>query len=282
MEIELYSKLQNAADMEKVATMLGKSGIFGNDRLEFGMAVLLTCASERITPIQFARTYHIIQGKVQKKSMAAHAEFRAKGAKIRWIKNGDDGQEAKAEIEFEGVKSEHSFTIEQAKRQQLVKPNSNWEKTPGNMLRSRLLSNAIGMLCPEIYTGDEADDPMPEHVPLLGENVIDVPSSQVVAPTIPPEGGSTPPPEPPTKTEPCYTVNDIAISLETQRLTVRAMAALESVIGEANRPAAILWLKAKGWIKDTMSELSVDRARRIFQKPAEFLKYINAKTGEGK
>jgi hypothetical protein len=286
MEIELYSKIQNASDMERVANMLGKCGIFGNDKQEFGMAVLLTCASERITPIQFARTYDLISGKIKKKAMAAFAEFRKRGAKVRWVKSGDDGVEAMAEIEFEGVKSEHRFTIEQARRQGLVKPNGNWEKTPGNMLRSRLLSNAIGMLCPEIYAGeDDSDSDAPEAKPLL----------QQTAPVISTEPTATakaevqkPKPDAPidipatvaqSEAQPetrRYTVADIAISPETGRLTVDAMAALESVIGAANMPKLIAWLQNRKWITEGLSTLSMDRAKRLFEKPADVLKTIGA------
>jgi hypothetical protein len=280
MEIELYSKLQNASDMEKVATMLGKSGIFGNERLEFGMAVLLTCAQDGITPIQFSRTYHLISGRVQKKAMAAFAEFRKRGAKVRWINSGDDGKEAKAEIDFEGVKSEHSFTIEQAKKQQLVKPNGNWDKTPGNMLRARLLSNAIGMLCPEIFTGDDDSTDEIEPKPLLPERpaetvkvepkaepVINVESSIVPPPKAKQEPSATPA-EPPLRV---YTEADIELSPETQRLTVGSMAALESTIGEALMPKFILWLKKNGWIQDTLSELAVPRAKNIMRKSGDLI-----------
>ena len=284
MEIELYSKIQNASDMEKVANMLGKCGIFGNEKQEFGMAVLLTCASEHITPIQFARTYDLISGKIKKKAMAAFAEFRKRGAKVRWVKSGDDGAEAMAEIEFEGVKSEHRFTIDQARKQGLVKPNSNWEKTPGNMLRSRLLSNAIGMLCPEIYAGeDDSDNEVTDSKPLLRESAPVVhaepekkPEASQSTASAPIDVASTVVQSESQPESRRYTVADIANSPETGRLTVDAMAALESVIGEANMPKLIAWLQNRKWITEGLSTLSVDRAKRLFEKPADVLKTIGA------
>ena len=285
MEIELYSKIQNANDMEKVANMLGKCGIFGNEKQEFGMAVLLTCAAERITPIQFARTYDLICGKVKKKAMAAFAEFRKRGGKVVWIKNGDDGVEAMAKIEFEGVTSEHRFHIDQAKKQGLLKKDSNWEKTPGNMLRSRLLSNALGMLCPEIYAGEDYDElaqpergellpsrntvaePKSEAKPKESSHVIDVQATAVPAEPVPESSKRV---ESPTAVQ-TYSESDIEIDPATNRLTNKAMAALGVAIGEANWDAAVQWCKKHHWIKDEISELSVERARRIIKQRDSFI-----------
>jgi hypothetical protein len=40
----------------------------------------------------------------------------------------------------------------------LIRPRSAWEKQPANMLRARVISNAVAMLAPEIYAGDAGED----------------------------------------------------------------------------------------------------------------------------
>ena len=163
-EIELYSKANDHLQaVEAWGTSIGKSGMFGCQNIDSGKVIMLICMSERITPTQFLRTYDLVDGKPRKKAMASLAEFRARGGKYRWLKTGDEvvakeeDRCASAEFEFEGNKIVVSFTIAQAKLQGLVREKSNWVKTPANMLRARVASNAVGMLCPEIFAGDDSE-----------------------------------------------------------------------------------------------------------------------------
>lgn len=144
--------------IDKLGEWFTTSGLFGVNNEQAGKLVALTCVTEGLTPTEFARTYHIVEGKIQKKAMAAFAEFRRRGGKVRWIETGDTGEKSVAEFTFEGQSVTLGFSMDDARRAELVKPRSNWVKSPGNMLRARVVSNALGMLCPEIFAGEYDDD----------------------------------------------------------------------------------------------------------------------------
>ena len=135
-----------------------------------GIVLAMTCMADGITPLDFIRKYHIIEGRPSMRADAMTAEFRRRGGKVRWLQLGDSGT-AEAEFEFEGQTLKMAFTLEDARRllgkgkdgkDRIDKPGGNWEKDPGAMLRARLTSKAIRILAPEIvagvYTPEEVAD----------------------------------------------------------------------------------------------------------------------------
>lgn len=306
-QVTLYDRI---TDPVGAAIQLGKSfagsGMFGVTSDAAGTILALACLAQRCTPFDIARSYDIIGGKLRKKAMRCAAEFRQLGGKYRWIKTGDDGQEASAEFEFEGQKLTVSFTIEQAKRQGLVRADSNWIKTPGNMLRARVCSNAIAMLAPEVIAGDEDSDEPAEMRPLLPEsapthesddyNVAELKKTLSEAQTAPkaavivmppvepakqPETAptqSTPQPQPQQQAQkpPAFTAT---IDPTTGLLDVDTQSAVLAAIPDDKQDAAHKWFLARGWLKDgqTLGHLTVKRAQSIIDRPAEFLKTVEGK-----
>lgn len=304
MQIELYSKIQNASDIEKIGMALGKSGMFGVEKSEAGIVILMTCALEQITPLQFCRTYDIIGGKPRKKAMAASAEFIAKGAKIQWLSLGDDVKrnasglpisgEARAKITFETQTLEFSFSIEQAVKCGLVKPNSNWDKTPGNMLRARVCSNAIGVMCPSIYAGATDDDIYEPAVPAslnlapqktevqvgspesdfaptkkkeakTEQPVIDVPAMTVVQTDTEPPNEATKVPE-----------KFIATVKEgTNLLSIDTVAKLTELLANVEEES-FAWFVGKSWLKagQPLDFISLKRAQSIIDAPEKFISVL--------
>jgi hypothetical protein len=135
-----------------------------------GIVLAMTCMADGITPLDFIRKYHIIEGRPSMRADAMTAEFRRRGGKVRWLQLGDSGT-AEAEFEFENQTLKMSFTLDDARRllgkgkdgkDRIDKPGGNWEKDPGAMLRARLTSKAIRILAPEIvagvYTPEEVQD----------------------------------------------------------------------------------------------------------------------------
>lgn len=290
MEIELYSKLQDPVSaIEKIGRVFAKSGMFGCQKEEQGQVLAMICLSERKSPVQLLKTYHIVDGNLSKKALAALAEFRQNGGKHRWLKSGDDAtakeDDRYAELELtdkEQNKTTYRYSMADAKAEGLVRKDSRWTKRPGNMLRARCITNGLGMLCPEIFAGeDEQEASPPQAEPLLPEkkpepkpvvqteNVVDV-QAEVVQPAAPAPEATAPAPR-------VYTVADLQVSADTGCLTIDAMAAIESVIGEANMPKLVQWLKKVNWIKadQGLSNLGLDRAKRIFEKPAVVLETIS-------
>lgn len=131
-----------------------KSGFAGCDRIEQGVIVAFTCLAERITPMEFARQYDIIQGKPTKKAAVMLAEFRSKyKGEFEWINDGEDGKVATIQLTFKGkVKTGVSFTADEAKSKGLLN-KANWKMHLPEMLRARASTKALRMHCPEIAAG---------------------------------------------------------------------------------------------------------------------------------
>lgn len=267
------------AALEKAGKWFAKSGLFGCDREDQGMILALTCMSEGISPIEFCRTYDICEGKIRKKAMAGLAQFRQKGGKVKWIATGDDGQKAEADFTFEGQTIRVAYTIEQARLAGHVKPRSNWEKSPGNMLRARVTSNALGMLCPEIYAGEYEDTDRP-----AGE----IPTIKLTAETPPPAAATKPEPAPapqpptidvaatPVPPAPAPATAPAAPQDPGTTLPVELQEKLVAAIGSERLAAATEFCKGAGWLKvdETLENLSTKNANAILARIDRFLAKI--------
>ncbi len=142
----------NIQDIKAIGEVLYRSGMLGLERIEQGWLIALISQTENITISEFISRYDIVAGKLRKKTLAAFAQYRKAGGKVIWIKNGEDKKEARAKFIFEGQELELSYTIEQARAAGLVRLRGVWEVYTANMLRVRLISNALAMLCPEVYS----------------------------------------------------------------------------------------------------------------------------------
>lgn len=297
MEIELYSKLQNPIEaIDRIGEIFSKSGMFNCQKVEQGKVLAMICMVERKSPVQVLKTYHIVDGNLSKKALAALAEFRASGGKHQWLKSGDETfakeDERYAEIKLtdkENNEVKYRYSMADAKAEGLVKPGSRWTKRPGNMLRARCISNGLGMLCPEIFAGEDepeevsdrtekhlltkepAATPKPEEKPakVVEANVVVLPPESTQQPAEP-----KPEPDKPLVTTKPFEISDARIDATTGRLTVDTMAALEAVIGEPNMPAALTWLKGRKWIENSLSELNLERTKNILARPQAFLGHI--------
>jgi len=230
MEIELYSKLNElAGPVERLGHELAKSGSVPCTRIETGTFIMMFIMSKGISLAEFVETYDMIDNVPRKKARACFAEFRKRGGKVRWLKDGSDGQRATAVFTWEGESTEISYSIDEAKRQGIVKPNSNWVKVPDNMLRARVLTKALGMLAPEILAGtdDYGDDSSLTPAPRFnlgtakkdqtadGLPIIDISTSTTPEmPTPKPETPSSKPETPSSKTETPSSKTEEPISLE--------------------------------------------------------------------
>jgi len=169
---EIYSKIENPMlAVAELGKMFHQSQIMGVATPGDGAVLALTCMCEGITPLEFAKTYHIIKGRPSMKADAMSARFRQSGGKCRWINLGDDGKEAKAEFSFDGQTLEIGYTIDDAKKvmgkddkgkDRIDQPDSNWSKDRGAMLRARLITKAIRIIAPEliagVYTPEELEE----------------------------------------------------------------------------------------------------------------------------
>ena len=165
-QIELYSKLNNPLEaVEKLGMVFSNCGMFQNcDRAEAGQMLALICYSEQKSPTYIMNNFHILSdGKLSRKTGSADADFRRRGGKVEWIKTGmePDQDEINRYAEGKFTYEEQSITVRfsmmDAERAKLLRAGSAWEKMPWKMLRARVISEALSMLCPEIYYEDEND-----------------------------------------------------------------------------------------------------------------------------
>ena len=169
---EIYAKIENPMSaITDLGKLFHQSQIMGVSTPGDGAVLALTCMCEGITPLEFAKTYHIIKGRPSMKADAMSARFRQSGGKVRWINLGDDGKEAKAEFSYDGQTLEIAYTIDDAKKvmgkddkgkDRIDQPDSNWSKDRGAMLRARLITKAVRIIAPEliagVYTPEELED----------------------------------------------------------------------------------------------------------------------------
>ena len=185
--------VQNMNDLALTGKLLQESCMFGAKTEGAGMVIAMTCFMQRMTPLDFMRTYHLIENKPSMRSDAMAAEFRKRGGKIKIISRDD--KKAEAEFEFEGQKQKFAYTFKDAEKEGVCYKSKNdktlkdnWQFRPKNMLWARLISDSIRALCPEIvagvYTPEEVMD-FTESAPVKEEKVVNPNDVKIDAPAKP-------------------------------------------------------------------------------------------------
>jgi len=158
-ELAHLNDTQLMQNLQTLGTEFAKSGILGVSNPSQGLIVALTCYTEHISPIEFARTYHIVNGRLSMRADAMQAQFLRQGGRIRWLTSTNEKCEAifsHPEYAPEGVTL--SLTIEEMVdsgvavdgRGQL---KQTWKSFPRQMLRARIVSEGCRMLTPGIVAG---------------------------------------------------------------------------------------------------------------------------------
>jgi len=145
-------------ELERAAEYVVKSRLFGVDRKEQAVALMLLAQAEGLHPMRAIQEYHIIQGRPAMRADAMLARFLQAGGKVTWHKLTDT--EVSATFEHpQGGKVTITWTWDMAKRAGLTEkknrdgsPN-NWQKYPRQMLRSRVVSEGVRTVFPGVATG---------------------------------------------------------------------------------------------------------------------------------
>lgn len=169
------------AFVRESGTIIAKSRMFGCETIEQGQAMSLIAVTERLPFLELRRRYHVIGGDLTMRADYMRSELRRLGGQYRWVKDGEDGVEARMWIKFKQEEREVSYTIADAKKEGLVKAKSRWEKAPGDMLRARCSTKAIRMMASEVLCGFYTDEEL-GHEDDNGKapTVIATPASSVV------------------------------------------------------------------------------------------------------
>jgi hypothetical protein len=286
MQIELYSKLNDPLNaIDRIGQFFAKSGMFGCDRVEQGQVLAMVCLSENKSPVVINRTYDIVEGKLRKKALAALAEFRSKGGKHKWLRSGDEATEKeddrKAVLEVTPTDAPpltYSYSMADARAEGLIRDKSRWTKRPGNMLRARCISNALGMVCPELYAGDDDGEAEPlaerpinlaaaaqETAKAVVVDVVATHVAEATSPTPPPQQPATAvTPEPQAEATPAGT-----------KLPQELVDQVEKSISE-HAVAAGKWMLKEGWLQagQGLDSLTEARAKRIIKNRESFIRAI--------
>lgn len=161
-ELSLVSKVNNP---EAFVVGLGKSfaesQMFGCKTQAQGVVLALHCMMTNKSPLEIMQRYHLVEGKLSMRADAMLASFQQAGGEFDWNQTGENGV---AELKLtRGEKTVVSrYTMDDAKKANLIKAGGGWDKSPANMLRARAASNGVRMIYPECvlgtYTPEEIED----------------------------------------------------------------------------------------------------------------------------
>ena len=166
-QILAYDKINDAAGLEMFGNAICRSGMFGCESKEAGIVFALQCVAENKPPLEMAKNYYLVKGKLTKRADAMLADFRRAGGKVVWADLKNESVQS-AVFEFEGQKFNASFSMADAKRAGLVRTGSAWDKTPAAMLRARCVSETLRAIAPEIVQGVY----VPEEIDLVTTNTL--------------------------------------------------------------------------------------------------------------
>lgn len=324
-EIAVYSRLPDPiAAVKTLGTIFLRSTMFNVTREEQAQCLAWFCLVENLSPMALLRDYHIMDdGKLSKKAVAAFADFRRRGGKHKWIKTGmeqtakEDDRTAELELTYENQTIRVSYSVGQAKAAGCnFKAGGGWARRPENMLRARCLTIGIPMLAPEIYAGEDVEEPEysprppgPATEPSANTATVEsdkpkrekpakekpsqpVAEAEVVSETKKPEPAK--PAEPAQAAQPAQPAAAQAQEPTKQaeppkeaktaegKLPEAVVAQLEACIG-IHSPAAMKWLLKKGWVTpehvqsgEPLAYLTEARAKQIIDATPAFIKAVNS------
>jgi hypothetical protein len=146
--------------IQMMASDIARSGLFaGITTPQQAAALMLLCQSKNLHPAQALSDYHIINNRPTLKADTMLARFQAAGGRVSWTTYTDE----KVEGEFShpsGGSITVDWTMKRAAAAGLGSPT--WKKYPRQMLRARVISEAIRTIFPAcldgLYTPEEVID----------------------------------------------------------------------------------------------------------------------------
>ena len=246
-EIVFSQIVDPMAAMEQMGLVLYRSGMFGCGNADQGKLLALACMCERRNPVEMSRTYHIIEGRLSMRADAMQAAFLSAGGRVQWVETTAEICRAKfTHPEFAPDGVEVAVTMKELNDGGVTQGKdgvkSVYRKFPRQMLRARVISEAIRMIMPQIvagvYTPEEVGD----------VHVIDS------APLMPMLSiADTPPPAPPTE--------------QDQRIALAD--ALAGKISEADFNRVLRYLRSLGNLTadQGIEDLPVEILRRAVANP---------------
>src|ERR1019366_5542122 len=135
---EMSNDMVSLNDLDRMASAVAKSGLFGVKTAEQAMAIMLVAAAEGMHPMSAVQEFDIIQGRPARKSWAMLSRFQRAGGNVEWHERTD----TKASATFshpQGGTVRIDWDMERAKKAGLAGKEM-WGKYPRNMLSARVIS----------------------------------------------------------------------------------------------------------------------------------------------
>jgi hypothetical protein len=263
----IYNKISDPLDaIQKMGEMIAGSGMFGCSKVEQGCVLAMTCLAEGKAPLELAKTYHIIEGKLTMRSDAMLGRFLTSGGKVKWLVRTNE--EVRAMWMHDGNEIEIGCTVEEMKANGVALSGKgglkdNWRKFPRQMLTARCISEAVRLLAPQIVSGIYT----PEEVQDFGSNTPQIPTQQAERPRL--SGSRTNVIEPPQPAKP-----------EVVDPQAEVVARLSDLL-QKYEPNASAYLIEKKYIREGQTYKSLDAitAQRILGNPAKIIGILEGLNG---
>lgn len=164
----IYNRISDPiAAIKEMGEMIAGSGMFGCQKVEQGMVLAMQCLAEGKAPLELAKTYHIVEGKLSMRADAMLGRFLTTGGRVKWLERSNE----KVSASWSHGCNEDvviSCTVEEMKKNGVAMDKTgrnlktNWERFPRQMLTARVISEAVRLLAPQIvagiYTPEEVQD----------------------------------------------------------------------------------------------------------------------------
>lgn len=252
--LSVYSKINDPIHaMQVMGEMIAGSGMFGCTKTEQGMVLAMQCLAEGKPPLELAKTYHIIEGKLTMRADAMLGRYLTSGGKVKWTERSD--KRVAATWICDGNEVEIAVTIEEMTKNGVAVGNNgklktNWQRFPRQMLTARNVSEAVRLLMPQIVSGIYT----PEEVADFSGNDRNAIPAQV-APVV-------------QHTQP------VALEVVDENSSAKdsLIARLDELLGRYE-PHATNYLMTKGYLKAGQSYKDLDAmtAQRMLASPAKII-----------
>lgn len=153
--------LMTMNDMERLATSMVKSKLFGIQSVDQALALMATAVAEGRHPASVSQDYSIIQGRPSKRSEAMLRDFLAGGGRVEWHELTDENAEATFSHPA-GGRVRITWDMARAEKAGLTGRGGMYQKYPRAMLRARCVSEGVRTVFPAatggLYTPEESHD----------------------------------------------------------------------------------------------------------------------------
>lgn len=172
-ELAFYNRIADPLQAaEQLGTWLYKSSMMGVATKEAGIAVAATLLTERISPMEFTRRYHIIECKPSMRSDYMLARFQELGGTMKIHKR--DGEGSDVSLTWNGETTRFSLSWDEAQQEPFskdgkgkIKTNYATPRARMQMLFARCVSDGIRAICPQVNAGSYTPE---ETMDMLGKS----------------------------------------------------------------------------------------------------------------